>query len=69
MTSYMECFKSEMNVLTSPFGNSILDGYCANQVEYKVITQTDAKILKRQKEYKEAEMDKFWAILFLRCAD
>ena len=70
LTSYMERFKSERNVLNNLFGYSILDSYCANQSDYRAITgATDDEILKAQKEYKEDEMSKFWAMLFLKCAD
>ena len=69
MTSYLERFKCEKNVFTNLFHDGILDGYCRNHKDYKGITGTDEEVRDRQKEFVKSEMEKFWAMLYLKGAD
>ena len=69
LTSYMERFKSKKNVFTNLFGDGILDGYCRNHADYKRISGSEQDLRDRQKEFRKSEMDKFWAMLYLKGAD
>ena len=58
LSTYLERFKSEKNVVTNLFGHSILDGYVERLDSYQVITGTSEDDQKRlQKALKKAEME------------
>ena len=61
LLDYLSRFKSEMDVVFRLFGKGILDGFCEEQAEYKVLTQEDSK-----KKFKQEALDRFIAVLFLQ---
>ena len=72
LVSYLERFKSEINVVVSLFGSGLLDGHVENTVAYQDlgISITDATALKdAQDEMKAKALKKFWGLLYLRQSD
>ena len=72
LVSYLERFKSEVNVVVSLFGSGLLDGHVENTAAYRElqtdITDVDAR-KEAQDEMKSKALKKFWGLLYLRQSD
>ena len=72
LVSYLERFKSEINVVVSLFGSGLLDGHVENTAAYQDLGTniTDATALKdAQDKMKAKALKKFWGLLYLRQSD
>ena len=72
LVSYLERFRSEVNVVVSLFGSSLLDGHVENTIAYQDLGNSiaDAAALKlAQDEMKDRSLTRFWGLLYLKQSD
>ena len=65
---YLERFKSERNVISSLYGNKILDEYTEKTEEYKSLP-TGTDLVDKQVALKKKVLEKYYAIMFLKQSD